>query len=99
LLGRAADLFMAARDRHDSAHFYDVAFDDLSRDPVGTVAAIYRHFGLPWTDEVHAAVAAEDAAGRSGVRAPSHRYALADFGLRPEEVDERFAAYTARYLG
>jgi hypothetical protein len=98
LLGRGAELFMAARDRHDPAHFYDVAFDDLARDPVGTVEAIYRHFELRWTDEVRAAVVAEDIAGRSGPRAPAHRYSLADFGLRPEEVDERFAAYRGRYL-
>jgi hypothetical protein len=47
---------------------------------------------------VHDAVAAEDVASRSGPRAPRHSYALADFGLDPAEVDERFAAYTARYL-
>jgi hypothetical protein len=98
LLGRGADLFMAARDRHDPEHFYDVAFDDLARDAVGTVEAIYRHFDLPWTDEVRAAVEAEDVAGRSGPRAPKHHYALADFGLSEDQVDERFADYTARYL-
>jgi hypothetical protein len=98
MLSRGIELFMAARDRHDSAHFYDVAFDDLARDPVGTVEAVYRHFGLPWTPAVHDAVAAEDVASRSGPRAPRHSYALADFGLDPAEVDERFAAYTARYL-
>jgi hypothetical protein len=98
MLGRGADLFMAARDRHDPTHFYDVAFDELAGDPVGTVEAIYRHFDLPWNEQVRAAVVAEDSASRSGHRAPSHRYSLADFGLRPEEVDERFAAYSARYL-
>jgi hypothetical protein len=98
MLGRGVDLFMAARDRHDPAHFFDVAFDDLARDPVGTVEAIYRHFDLPWDDEVRAAVQAEDVAGRSGHRAPAHRYSLDDFGLTPEEVDERFAAYRDRYL-
>jgi hypothetical protein len=98
LLGRGADLFMAARDRHDPATFHDVAFDDLVRDPVGTVERIYRRFDLPWTDEVRAAVEAEDVAGRSGHRAPAHRYSLDDFGLAPAEVDERFAAYSARYL-
>jgi hypothetical protein len=59
---------------------------------------VYRHFGLPWSDEVRAAVAAEDVASKSGHRTPSHRYALADFGLTPDEVDERFADYTSRYL-
>jgi hypothetical protein len=98
LLGRGADRFMAARARHDDAHFYDVAYDDLVHDPVGTVEAIYRHFGLPWTDEVSAAVSAADAASRSGRRAPSHRYSLADFGITESEVDERFADYPARFI-
>jgi hypothetical protein len=98
MLGRGADLFMAARDRHDAGHFYDVAFDDLARDAVGTVEAVYRHFDLPWTDAVREAVVAEDAASKSGKRLASHRYALADFGLTPQEVVERFAAYSARYL-
>jgi hypothetical protein len=98
MLGRGADLFMAARDRHDAAHFYDVAFEDLARDPVGTVEAVYRQFDLPWDDTVRDAVAAEDVAGRSGHRAPSHRYSLGDFGLTADEVTERFAAYSARYL-
>jgi hypothetical protein len=98
LLGRGADLFMAARERHDAAAFYDVKYPDLVADPVGTVESVYRHFGLPWSDEVRAAVAAEDRASRSGHRAPSHRYALGDFGLTEREVDERFASYTARYL-
>ena len=98
MLGRGAQLFMAARDRHDAAHFYDVAFEDLARDPVGTVEAVYRHFHLPWDETVRAAVVAEDAASKSGRRAPSHRYSLADFGLTADEVTERFAAYSARYL-
>ena len=98
LLGRGAELFMAARARHDGAQFYDVAYEELVRDPVGTVEALYRHFGVPWTDEVRDAVVAEDAASRSGPRAPSHHYSLADFGLTEAEVDERFAEYTTRFL-
>jgi hypothetical protein len=99
LLGRGADLTLAGRDKHDSAHFYDVEYRELVADPVRTVEAIHRHFELPWSDEVHAAVAAEDAASRSGHRAPSHKYTLADFGVADVEVDERFAAYTERFLG
>lgn len=98
LLSRGAEQFMSARERHDPAHFYDVAYPDLVGDPVGTVEAIYRHFGLPWDHRVRAAAAAEDAASRSGRRAPVHRYSLADFGLTQAEVDERFATYTSRYL-
>jgi hypothetical protein len=98
LLGRGAELFMAARERHDPAHFFDVAYSDLVRDPVRAVEAVYRHFGLPWSDEVRAAVSAEDAVSRSGRRKPAHAYSLADFGLSSDEVDARFAEYTARYL-
>jgi hypothetical protein len=98
LLTRGAELTMSARRRHDPTHFYDVQYRDLVRDPVGTVEAIYRHFDLPWSDDVLAAVTAEDQASRSGHRAPSHKYSLADFGITDAEVDERFADYTARYL-
>jgi hypothetical protein len=98
LLGRGADLTMTAREKHDREHFHDVQYRDLVADPVGTVEAVYQRFGLPWSEDVRAAVAAEDAASRSGHRAPSHKYALADFGLADGEVDERFADYTARYL-
>ena len=68
LLSRGASTFQAARDRHDAAHFYDVDHRDLARDPVGTAVAVYRHFDLPWTPAVRAAVEAEDVAGRSGTR-------------------------------
>ena len=98
LLGRGADNTLAGRAAHDPSHFYDVQYADLVRDPVGTVAAIYRHFDLPWTPAVREAVEAEDAASRSGHRAPSHRYTLADFGVAEDEVDARFAAYTERFL-
>ncbi|MEO9139052.1 MAG: sulfotransferase [Jatrophihabitans sp.] len=98
LLGRGASTFMAARERHDPGQFFDVQYRDLVADPVGTVHAVYRYFGLEWTDAVRCAVEAEDIAGRSGHRTPSHRYALSDFGLTAAEVDERFADYTARHL-
>ncbi len=81
MLSRGVSLFMAARERYDPAQFCDVQFEDLSRDPVGTVRSVYEAFGLPWTDEVRGAVEAENAEARSGQRAPAHRYTLADFGL------------------
>ena len=98
LLGRGADLTLAGRARHDASHFYDVHYRDFVADPVGTVAAIYRHFDLPWTPAVQSAVSAEDAASRSGHRAPAHAYSLDDFGVSPDEVDARFAAYSSRFL-
>jgi hypothetical protein len=92
LLSRGAATFAAARGKHDPAQFLDVQYPDLVADPVGTVRSVYDYFGLPWTTTVEAAVTAQHVASRSGPRAPSHRYALADFGLTPEQVDAAFAA-------
>ena len=97
LLARGAALFAAARARHDGGRFVDVQYEDLVRDPVGTVAGVYAAFDLPFTDQVRAAVVAEGTASRAGPRAPAHRYTLADFGLTGADVDARFADYLATY--
>ena len=41
--------FTAERARHDPAQFFDVSYDDLVADPVGTAEAVYAHFGLPFS--------------------------------------------------
>jgi hypothetical protein len=79
--------FGAERARHDPAQFCDVAYDDLVADPVGTAEAVYAHFGLPFSGAAADAMRSLAGGGRSG---PSHRYTLADFGLTPAEVAERF---------
>ena len=92
LWARGLSLFSAERARQDPARFHDVRYDDLVADPVGTVEAIYGHFGLPLTgaaaDAIRSLAAAAHAGGDS-----AHRYTLGQFGLTGEEVDERFAAY------
>jgi hypothetical protein len=95
LWARGLALFTAERARHDPARFCDVRYDDLVADPVGTVEGIYQHFGLPLTGEAADAVrllAASSATERAADGA-AHRYALGEFGLAGEDVDERFAAY------
>jgi hypothetical protein len=96
LWARGLALFTAERARHDPARFHDVRYDDLVADPVGTVEAIYQHFGLPLTGAAADAIrslAAASAPSRAGGES-GHRYVLADFDLTGEEVDERFRAYT-----
>jgi hypothetical protein len=91
LWARGAAAFAHARRRHDPAHFFDVAYDDLVADPVGTACEVYEHFGLAVSDEARAAVVAADASSRSGARRPAHDYALEDFGLTDADVAERFS--------
>jgi hypothetical protein len=93
LWARGLERFTADRAKHDPAQFFDVHYDDLVGDPMGTVRAIYTHFGLTLTEPAESAMAAMHADNSSGQRRPAHRYLLSDFGLTGEEVDERFADY------
>jgi len=94
LWARGLDRFTADRARHDPARFYDVHYQDLVADPIGTVRSIYEYFGLDLTEPAHAAMTALHTENTSGQRRPAHRYQLSDFGLTAGQVDERFAAYS-----
>ncbi len=89
LWARGLHEFAAARARHDPARFLDVDYADFTADPVGTVESVYARFGLPYSGAAADAIRALHAAA-AGPAAPAHRYALADFGLTPGQVDERF---------
>ena len=95
LWARGLALFTAERPRHDPARFFDVRYDDLVADPVGTVESVYGHFGLPLSGAAADAVRSLAAASATGqpADAAAHRYTLEEFGLTGEDVDERFAAY------
>ncbi|MEU9022798.1 sulfotransferase [Actinomadura sp. NPDC048394] len=95
LWSRGLDAFRAERARHDQAQFADVYYDDFVRDPIGTVEAVYAHFGLPFTGEARTAMTELHAESRAGSAKPAHRYSLEDFGLTADEVDERFADYAS----
>ncbi|MGW0247365.1 sulfotransferase family protein [Nocardia goodfellowii] len=98
LWARGADRFLADRKRHDPAQFVDIYYEDFVADPIGMVAAIYRHFGLELTDEARAAMAALHSESTSGAARPAHKYTLAEFGLTAEQVDARFAGYRATHF-
>jgi len=83
--------FTEARARHDPARFCDIGYDDFAVNPLGTVASVYAHFGLTLSDE--AAAAMRVLCERSAGGGQAHHYALSDFGLTGEQVDERFAGY------
>lgn len=83
--------FNTARAKYDPAQFCDVNYRDLIDDPLGTVADVYRHYGMSLTDEARKAMEDSHAESQTGARAPKHKYSLADYGLTAEEVKERFA--------
>ena len=88
---------MDFRNRMGDDRFADVSFADLQSDPVGTLQTSYEHLGLTFTD---ATFASRSTSGRETHKPGSrgaHDYDLADYGLTPESVRERFADYLATY--
>ncbi|TAM72403.1 sulfotransferase [Mycobacterium sp.] len=96
-MGWTNDRAMTTRDgwSDDGARVTDIGFDEAVADPIGQVARVYDAIGLPLT------AAAEDAMRRwlherprEAARPP---YGLENYGLLPEQVDERFALYNKRF--
>lgn len=87
---RGLERFNAVRAGQNPAQFCDVDYAELIRDPIGTVATIYTHFGIELTEDARAAIEATDEESKQGPRAPKHEYSLADYGLTEAQVKERF---------
>ncbi len=79
----------------ESARVTDIGFDDAIADPIGQVARVYDAIDLPMTAEAETAMRVWlKERPREAARPP---YALADYGLLPEQVDERFSLYNKRF--
>jgi hypothetical protein len=78
-----------------NSRVFDVHFRALIADPIGTVARLYAHFGLPLTDR------ARDAMQRwlndPASRMPKGHRTLADCGLDESMIDAAFGDYMAHY--
>jgi hypothetical protein len=85
--------FTAARARHDPAQFYDVDYDEFVSDPLGTIESLHAYFGLTLSGAAADATRALQSQNARGEARPAHHYALSDFGLTGEQVDERFGSY------
>lgn len=76
--------------------FFDVHYHDLVRDPFGTIAGIYQHFGLRYTAEAQSRMRAYLAA-KPKDRHGAHQYSFGDTGFDRDTERRRFAAYQERY--
>ncbi|MCP4109232.1 MAG: sulfotransferase [Desulfobacteraceae bacterium] len=82
---------MAARSANPD-RIYDVYYNDLIADPVGTVKAVYDHFRLDWPDGYEKRLQAyirknpKDKYGK-------HSYKSEDFGITDKMITSQFAEY------
>jgi hypothetical protein len=91
---RRVDAFRAA---HPDHRILDVQYDDVVRDPVGTVASIYEFFDGALDADAREAMTRYAAAHPKNALGV-HGYALADYGLDAAEIRERFAHYANGYV-
>jgi hypothetical protein len=83
---------LEARARLDPARFFDVHYETLLGDPLGTVRRIYDYFGYPFDEATAARV--QHWLDRNPQHAHGvHRYDLERFGLDRAAVQESFAQY------
>ena len=86
---------LQARDAHPGALF-DVYYDRLVADPIGTVRDIYDHYGLAWSEEFEERLSCylrQNPRGKHG----AHLYAPENFGQTKDTISRRFAAYIERF--
>jgi hypothetical protein len=75
----------------------DVHYEDMNRDWRGVMKGIYDFAAMDFTPEAERAMGAWLAESEQEGRHRGHRYALEDFGVTPDEVDDRMKFYRDRY--
>lgn len=92
----AVDRGMAARARIGEDRFTDVWQEDLGRNPLGTIATLYKQLGLKMTGGFRENLEArlqDKPRGRFG----KHQHDLGSYGLDEATVNARFARYIERF--
>src|SRR5579875_173401 len=93
----AAELMVAAADAEPFAEpIFHVCYRDLVNDPPGTVAALYRHFGLSLTAAAAARIARLVRAEPNGGYV-TNRYRFEEYGLDAAVERQRYARYMTRF--
>ena len=87
---------MEVRQGRDPSQFFDLSFEAFTADPVAAIRDIYEHFGLALSRD------AEERMRRFRKMNPPrkhgvHDYSLGDWGLRANEIAERFHPYTEAF--
>ncbi|CAB3739191.1 sulfotransferase family protein [Paraburkholderia rhynchosiae] len=93
---RATEAAIEARAHLPKSQFIDIRQQDFHADPLGTVRRIYGYFGFTLSAETEHAMGLRIEKKPEGAHG-AHRYTLAEFGIAPEAISERFARYINTY--
>src|SRR5215831_4378889 len=89
-------MISAAQEQRATQEIFHVHYMDLVHDPVGTVTALYQHFGQPLdpstADRIDRLIEAKPNGGYG-----AHRSRLEEYGLDAALERERFARYMAHF--
>jgi hypothetical protein len=91
-MARALDVRRSAGERA----FVDVAYHDLVTDPLAAVRSVYQRLGQRLVGDTEDRMRQWLASNRQHKHC-AHRYGLARFGLREDEVDAAFGPYLERF--
>ncbi|CAF5159465.1 unnamed protein product [Rotaria sp. Silwood1] len=79
-------------------NIFDIQYEDLMKDPIGTVHRIYDHFDyLEWSDEFEKAMHAwliDNPQGKQG----RHTYSLDEFNLETQMNKQLYKDYEKMFL-
>jgi len=80
------------------SQFLDVHFDEITKDPIGTVRKIYSHFGLTFTDTFHEKLKTFLSHDPKEGKSNAKKVPFEDAGLSKDEIHSAFADYINEYL-
>jgi hypothetical protein len=92
----AVERAMEFRARMGDDRFADVSFGDLQTDPSEALAGALERIGIPFDHRSRDSVEAWAGSHEPGAHG-THTYELADFGLSPDQIRDRFAPYYAAF--
>ena len=92
----AVDRGMKVRSSDNTAHFYDVQYQDIITNPTGVVRSIYDYFGYEFTTQMEENMN-DWLKANPQHKYGRHKYSLEEFNLDEETIDTQFAAYRKRF--
>lgn len=93
---RMMDRALEVRRRVGDEAFLDLSYYDLVASPIDEIRRVYAWLGMELSPALEARMRSWLAENRQHKHG-RHRYELSSFGLRPEQVEERFGAYRRRF--